>query len=251
MKRNRQAVQERRETKRSTRGRQVTSQGIQEYEKVTFIKRVVPANEFQSDLLRATEVADAIFVDAPAGCGKTFVVMSCVSDWLKKNEIKKIILTRPSVGMGNSLGMLKGSLREKFEPYLMPMVDVLVDRYGREFYETQLNNHNIEFVPLEYIRGRSFDNAVIICDESQNTTPDEAYSIMTRLGQNSKIFFLGDHTQNDLRGKTGLEWAIDFIDRHSLFDFAAIVEGESDDIVRSGFCKAVVQAKELDRKEGR
>lgn len=248
MKRNRQVVQDRRENKRTARGRQVTERGLQEYEKVTFIHRVNPIGEFQHDLVETMEERDAVFVVAPAGSGKTFVVMSYVADWLKKNDVKKIILTRPSVGMGKSLGMLPGSLREKFEPYLMPLVDVLVNRYGREFYETQLNNKNIEFVPLEYIRGRSFDNAVIICDEAQNTTPDEIYSIMTRLGENSKLFFLGDNTQNDLRGETGLEWAVDFIDRHKLYEFAGIVEGTSDDIVRSGFCKAVVKAKEADMR---
>jgi phosphate starvation-inducible PhoH-like protein len=194
---------------------------------------------------------EAVFVDAPAGSGKTFVVMSIVSDWLKQGKIKKVVLSRPSVGMGNSLGLLPGDIKEKFSPYLAALIDVLTKRYGNGYYETQLSNKNIEFVPLEYIRGRSFDDAVVIIDEFQNTTEDDAYTIMTRLGEGSKMICLGDHTQNDLRGRvTGLEWVIDFIDRHDLYDYADIVEGDSDDIVRSPFCKAVVKARERDL-EGR
>jgi phosphate starvation-inducible PhoH-like protein len=152
--------------------------------------------------------------------------------------------------MGASLGLLPGDIKEKFEPYLAALIAVLTNRYGNGYYETQLSNKNIEFVPLEYIRGRSFDDAVVIVDEFQNTSENDAYTIMTRLGEGSKMICLGDHTQNDLRGRTtGLEWAIDFIDRHKLFDYADFVEGNSDDIVRSPFCKAVVQARERDLGE--
>lgn len=244
---NRKAIQDRRE-KKSERGRVVTHHAVEE---IRLARPINPIGIFQKELLTSITYKDATFVDAPAGSGKTFVVMSTVADWLKSGKIEKIILSRPTVGMGNSLGLLPGDIKEKFSPYLAALIDVLTKRYGVGYYETQLANKNIEFVPLEYIRGRSFDNAVVIIDEFQNTSEDDAYTIMTRLGDGSKMICLGDHTQNDMKGRdNGLEWAIDFIDRHNLYDFADIVEGDSDDIVRSPFCKAVVKARELDIRGG-
>lgn len=243
---NRQSRQERRE-KKAPKGREVTRHAHIEIE---LARKIEPRTEFQRELLSAINTKDAVFANAPAGTGKTYVVMSTVADWLKSQKIDKIILSRPTVGMGNSLGLLPGSIRDKFEPYLAALVQVLTDRYGVGYYESQLNNKNIEFVPLEYIRGRSFEKAVVIIDEFQNTDPETAYTIMTRLGEESKMFCLGDVTQNDLKNReTGLDWAIDFIDRHNLFHLAEFVEGGSEDIVRSKFCKAVVQARERDLRQ--
>lgn len=227
--------------------RKTSKHSQREFSEVTLAKPVIPMNEFQKELDQAITHSQVVFVDAPAGCGKTHVIMSNVIDWLKSGKIKKIILSRPSVGMGRTLGLLPGSMRDKFEPYLMPLIEVVKRRYGVGFYESQLGNNNIEFVPLEYLRGRSFEDAVVILDEFQNTKPDEAYSVMTRLCESSQLFCLGDSEQNDLGGETGLEWAIDFIERHNLEKFASVVEGTSDDIVRSGFCKAIVKAMESEK----
>ncbi|AEZ66312.1 PhoH family protein [Pectobacterium atrosepticum] len=240
---NRQERQSRRE-KKASRERVVTPRAKEEVE---LAKAIQTRTHFQKSLLSAVNQKDAVFVNGPAGTGKTFVVMSTVIDWLKSGKIKKIVLSRPTVGMGNSLGLLPGDIREKFEPYLAALVQVIKDRYGANYYETQLNNKNIEFVPLEYVRGRSFEDSVVIVDEFQNTDEETAYTIMTRLGEGSKMFCLGDITQNDMKGKeSGLDWAIDFIDRHNLFHLMEFVEGSSDDIVRSEICKAVVKAREKD-----
>lgn len=242
---NRQSRQDRRE-KKARNGREVTRHA---HEEVELAREVRPRTEFQQDLLEALEEKSAVFANAPAGTGKTFVVMSKVIDRLKSGQIKKIVLSRPTVGMGNSLGLLPGDIREKFEPYLAALVQVIKDRYGANYYETQLNNKNIEFVPLEYVRGRSFEDSVVIIDEFQNTDEETAYTIMTRVGQSSQLICLGDVTQNDMKGRvSGLNWAIDFIDRHNLFHLAEFVEGTSSDIVRSDFCKAVVKAREKDLK---
>lgn len=240
---NRQERQSRRE-KKASRERVVTPRAREEVE---LAKAIQTRTHFQESLLSAVNQKDAVFVNGPAGTGKTFVVMSTVIDWLKSGKIKKIVLSRPTVGMGNSLGLLPGDIREKFEPYLAALVQVIKDRYGANYYETQLNNKNIEFVPLEYVRGRSFEDSVVIVDEFQNTDEETAYTIMTRLGEGSKMFCLGDITQNDMKGKeSGLDWAIDFIDRHNLFHLMEFVEGSSEDIVRSEICKAVVKAREKD-----
>ena len=244
MKRNRQAVQERRESKKAKLGRIVTNHAEQE---ISIAPAIQPKNEFQRDLIASLDGFDVTIAEAPAGSGKSFIVMSKVADWLKSGKIDKIILSRPAVGMGNTLGLLKGGMREKFEPYLLSLVDVITQRYGYGFYETCLSNKTIEFAPVEYIRGRSFNGAVVIIDEAQNLIPKETYAIMTRLGEESKMVFLGDRTQNDMKGRTGIEWAIDFCDRHGLTgDLVSVVEGDSDDIVRSGFCKAVVKGMEKD-----
>lgn len=243
---NRQARLDREEEKKASKVRAVTHHA---HEESAMKKPIVPRNNFQKSLDSAIRQKDAVFVNSPAGTGKTYVVMTTVIDWLKSGKIKKIILSRPTVGMGNSLGLLPGDIREKFEPYLAALVQVIKDRYGANFYESQLNNKNIEFVPLEYVRGRSFEEAVVIVDEFQNTDEETAYTIMTRLGESSKMFCLGDITQNDMKGRqSGLDWAIDFIDRHNLFHLAEFVEGCSDDIVRSDFCREVVKAREKDLK---
>lgn len=240
--------QSRRESRREMRREAlVTQHGKREYKEVVLQKPIVPQNQFQSELLNAIKTKQVVFTDAPAGCGKTFVITSTVIDALKSGKIQKIILSRPSVGMGNSLGLLPGGLREKYEPYLMPIIDVIKQRYGNGFYECQLGNGNIEFVPLEYLRGRSFNDAIVIVDEFQNTKPDEAYSIMTRLGETSQLFCMGDTAQHDMRGESGLDWATNFIDKHDLYEFAELVDGDSDDIVRSGFCKVVVKAMESEK----
>lgn len=242
---NRQERQTRRE-KKAGRERVVTPRAREEIE---LARPIQAKGHFQKSLLSAITQKDAVFIDSPAGTGKTYVVMSTVIDWLKSGKIKKIVLSRPTVGMGNSLGLLPGPIREKFEPYLAALVQVITDRYGAGYYETQLSNKNIEFVPLEYIRGRSFEDSVVIVDEFQNTDEDTAYTIMTRLGEGSKMFCLGDVTQNDMKGReSGLDWAMDFIDRHNLFHLMEFVEGTSDDIVRSPICKAVVKAREKDLK---
>lgn len=237
---NRQRVQQRRVEKKADVAM------ISEYARNEMKEGVKPKNDFQSNLLASIRNQQVTVAEAPAGSGKTFITMSEVSDWLKSGKIDRIIMSRASVGMGNTLGMLKGGMRDKFEPYLLAMVDVLTARYGAGFYETALNNKRIEFVPLEYVRGRSFENSVVIIDEFQLVKPDEAYTILTRLGEESKLICLGDRTQNDLHGQTGIEWMIDFSERHDLDEYVSIVQGTSDDIVRSGFCKAMVKAREKD-----
>lgn len=140
---NRQERQTRRE-KKVIRERAVSPRAREE---VQLARKIEPKTHFQRELLAALVGKDAVFANGPAGTGKTFVVMSTVIDWLKSGEINKIILSRPTVGMGDSLGLLPGGIREKFEPYLAALVDVIVKRYGQGYYETQLSNKNIEFVP--------------------------------------------------------------------------------------------------------
>ncbi len=245
-KRNKQSVSNDRWACKNQNGRQVRD------EDHSYVAEAVePMNQVQSEFLNdMREKALAVFM-APAGAGKSFIAASEACDWLKSGDFDKIYLTRPNVGMGKSLGSLKGDLRAKFEPLLLPLIDVIKERYGAGFYESALNNGTIEFVPMEYIRGRSIKDVVIV-DEAQNTTPDEMYTLLTRIADGGILIAIGDPTQNDLRGETGIEWLVDFVDRHEdLQEFVGVTEATSDDIVRGGLCKMTVKAREKDIANGK
>jgi phosphate starvation-inducible PhoH-like protein len=209
------------------------------------VKPVQAKNDFQKKVFRALATKQVLVISSPAGTGKSFLTMTAASDALMKGETDKIFLARPAVGMGNSLGMLKGTLREKYEPYLMPLIEVLIDRYGRGVYETGLNNGTIELTPFEYLRGRNLNGWAIV-DECQCCSASELYSVLTRITEGGKLILLGDKTQSDINGLDGMSWLHDFVHRHNLYDTVEFIEGSSDDIVRSNFVKAIVKAKEAD-----
>ena len=240
MKRNKPKVREERRAKKEQTGRVLSPK----WETERQLPRITPKTEFQRELIRSLLTQTVTVGNAVAGTGKSYCTMSIISDQLRNGQIEKIYLSRPSVGMGKSLGLLPGSLRDKFEPYLMPLVEVMVKRHGAAWYETALGNKQIEFVPLEYLRGRSFEDAFVIIDEAQNVSPNEMYTILTRIGEGGKLAVLGDPNQYDLRGENGIDWVTDFAYNHQLENFIGVCEADSDDIVRSGFCKAVVKARE-------
>lgn len=241
MKRNRKSVQEARQSRHESEGRVIRDK----FQSEVYLKPPVKAmNAKQKEFLAALANYNVVVFSAPAGVGKSFLTMSECTDWMKKGYYNKMVISRPSVGMGNTLGLLPGSMREKYEPYLLPMIDVICERYGRGYYENSVSAGAIELVPLEYIRGRSFKGIVVV-DEAQNVTPDEMYTIITRLAEGSKLIIIGDPTQNDLKRGNGIDWLKSFVnDNPELKDEICVVEATSDDIVRSGLCKAVVKAKE-------
>lgn len=204
-------------------------------------------NDFQKNVLRALNHKQIVVIKAPAGCGKSYLTMCTASDWLMKGTIDKITLTRPAVGMGKTLGLLKGDLDAKFDPYLAPLIEVFTDRYGKGKFETALNAGNIEKVPLEYIRGRNI-RGVAILEEAQNTTPDEMFALITRVTEEGKLFVIGDPVQTDMKQESGLVWLYNFVKRNNLHEYIEIIEATSDDIVRGGLCKAFVQAMEKEDK---
>ena len=239
-KRNKQQVVDDRWDKKEATGRTVSTQKKENYVQ----KPVVAKNGKQREFLRALCTHQVVVFIAPAGVGKSFLTMSEVTDWFKKGEVDKIMLSRPAVGMGNTIGLLKGGLVEKYTPFLLPLIDVVKERYGTGFYENCLNNGSIEMLPLEYIRGRNISQVAVV-DEFQNCTPDEAYTMITRIAEGGKLILLGDPTQNDLRGKNALQWLPEFLEENpELAEDIAIVEAISDDIVRGGLCKKTVKAKE-------
>jgi len=142
--------------------------------------------------------SDLVFGIGPAGCGKTYLAVIIGVMLLKKGEIERIVITRPVVEAGESLGFLPGDLKEKVDPYLRPLYDAFHDVLGIEVTEKMVGRGQIEIAPLAYMRGRTLENAYVVLDEAQNTTKEQMKMFLTRLGENSKMIVTGDVTQIDL-----------------------------------------------------
>ena len=189
---------------------------------------------------------DLTFGIGPAGTGKTFLAVLMAVSYLKKGDIFKIIITRPAVEAGESLGFLPGDLKEKIDPYLMPIYDALDAILGNEQKNKLIEKGVIEVIPLAYMRGRTLDEAFIILDEAQNTTDKQMLMFLTRLGFNSKMVVNGDITQVDLnisRQKSGLKLAYD-----KLRDIRNIgfIEFSSSDVVRNPLVQTIIEKFKID-----
>lgn len=184
---------------------------------------------------------DINFAIGPAGTGKTYLAVACAVDALKKDEVHRIVLVRPAVEAGERLGFLPGDLAQKVDPYLRPLYDALYEMLGFEQVNQFLSKNTIEIAPLAYMRGRTLNDAFIILDESQNTTPKQMKMFLTRIGFNSKAVITGDITQIDLeQNKTsGLLHIIKILKNISGISFTSF---ESIDIVRHPLVQKIVEA---------
>jgi phosphate starvation-inducible PhoH-like protein len=181
------------------------------------------------------------FATGPAGTGKTWVCASLAADALREKRIEKIIVTRPAVEAGESLGFLPGEMEEKFSHYLIPFEEVMVERLGTGAYEYHKRMGNIEGAPLAYMRGRTFKNAIIILDEAQNTTPEQMKMFLTRIGEGSRMIVNGDVGQTDIRGKSGLA---DAVERVTWIPTVGHVRFERRDVVRHGVIQEILESYE-------
>lgn len=193
-----------------------------------------PRTNNQRDLWDYMKTHDQVFILGPAGTGKTYVAATFAADLYTLKEIDKIVITRPHVAVGKDIGYLPGTLEEKTYPWALPVLDVLTKHLGKGAVETGIKNGNIEMAPLALMRGRSFDKAFIIVDETQNITTHELKMLLTRVGEDSKIVLNGDVQQSDLKEADGLSKVIHLAKKHMLD--IPIVEFGVDDIVRSGIC---------------
>lgn len=187
---------------------------------------------------------DVVFGIGPAGTGKTYLAMAMAIRAFKNKEVSRIILTRPAVEAGESLGFLPGDLQEKVDPYLRPLYDALFDILGAETYIKYKERGLIEIAPLAYMRGRTLDSAFIILDEAQNTTPEQMKMFLTRLGNGSKAIVTGDITQIDLpKGKSsGLKQAEAILKGVKGIDFAYFSKS---DVVRHKLVQRIIEAYEM------
>ncbi len=159
---------------------------------------ILPKTPGQREYIRAMQTHDMVFGIGPAGTGKTYLAMAMAIHALKKEQVTRIILTRPAVEAGEALGFLPGDLKEKIMPYLRPLYDALHDMLEAEEVQRYMERGVIEIAPLAYMRGRTLNRSFIVLDEAQNTTTEQMFMFLTRLGAESRAVVTGDHTQIDL-----------------------------------------------------
>jgi len=201
---------------------------------------IIPKTDKQRDLIEAIKTSSQVIVFGPAGTGKTYVTGTLAADMFVAKKIEKIIITRPMISVGKDIGILPGELLDKVAPWALPVLDILIKHLGKATVEIALKSGNIEIAPLALMRGRSFDDAFIICDETQNITTAELKMLLTRVGEGTIIVLNGDVQQTDLRGDSGLVTITNIAKKHKLP--VPIIEFGLDDIVRSDICAMWVRA---------
>ncbi len=212
-------------------------------------KPVKPKTLGQKKYVDAIKNGMITFGLGPAGTGKTYLAMAMAVTAFKNNEVARIILTRPAIEAGEKLGFLPGDLQSKIDPYLRPLYDALYQIMGAESFLKNSERGLIEVAPLAYMRGRTLDNAFIILDEAQNTTPAQMKMFLTRIGFGSKVVITGDSTQKDLPAGSisGLEVAVNVVKN---IEDISICSLTSKDVVRHPLVQRIVKAYEEYEKKG-
>lgn len=206
-------------------------------------KPVKPKTAGQKKYVDAIRNNMIVFGLGPAGTGKTYLAMAMAITAFKNNEVGRIILTRPAIEAGEKLGFLPGDLQSKIDPYLRPLYDALYQIMGADSFQKNMEKGLIEVAPLAYMRGRTLDNAYIILDEAQNTTPAQMKMFLTRIGFGSKVVITGDRTQKDLApgSVSGLDVAVRVLSKVDEIEFCNLT---SKDVVRHPLVQKIVKAYE-------
>ena len=202
----------------------------------------------QQKIVKAIDESDMTFVIGPAGSGKTYTAVALAVRVLKNKEVRRIILTRPAVEAGESIGFLPGDMKEKLDPYLQPLYDALIDMLPPAKLQGYMETGVIQIAPLGFMRGRTLDHAFVILDEAQNSTQAQMKMFLTRMGNSAKFVVTGDITQIDLpkAGKSGL---IESWNLLKGIEGISFVKLDASDIIRHGIVKKIVAAyDELEKK---
>ena len=221
------------------------SKKLEDKQEVEYHFSILPKNQKQDSLINAIKLSPITVTTGCAGTGKTYCSVGTAADLYKSGRYKKIVLARANVPTGKSLGSFPGDIKEKLTPWLMPMLDVLKKAFGPGKFAYMIEKELIEMQPIETIRGRSYENTVVLVDEAQNLTFDDLKAISTRLGENSKLVLMGDPAQSDVKNGQDLLKFCNLIKRGGI-DVPVITFG-ADDIVRSDIVASLVK---LFLKEG-
>jgi phosphate starvation-inducible PhoH-like protein len=208
---------------------------------------VIPKTPGQRDYVRAIREHDVVFGVGPAGTGKTYLAMAMAVSALKKEQVGRIVLTRPAVEAGEALGFLPGALEEKILPYLRPLYDALYDMLETDEIQKFMDRGIIEIAPLAYMRGRTLNHSFVVLDEAQNTTAEQMFMFLTRLGNESKCVITGDRTQIDLprHKRSGLLEAVEVLQN---VEGLAIRSLSRKDVVRHPLVQKIINAYEMHRE---
>ncbi|MCR5762350.1 MAG: PhoH family protein [Treponema sp.] len=211
-------------------------------------RKVYPRTRGQAEYVKLLRSCDMVIAEGPAGSGKTYLAVAEAIRLVLNHEVNSIVLTRPVVEAGESLGYLPGDLQEKINPYIKPLYDSMNAVLPRETVRKMTESGIIEIAPLAYMRGRTLNDSVIILDEAQNTTREQMKMFLTRMGEGSKVFVTGDLSQVDLSRHvgSGLAHAMNIL---SNIPGIAIKQLSSQDVVRNGLVKRIIQAYENEKKE--
>ena len=209
-----------------------------------------PRTDHQAQYIKQMQTHDITFGVGPAGTGKTFLAVACAVDAFERDQVKRILLTRPTVEAGERLGFLPGDLSQKVDPYLRPLYDALYDLLGFDKVQRMFERNQIEIAPLAFMRGRTLNQSFIILDEAQNTTPEQMKMFLTRIGFGSKAVITGDVTQVDLRHGTlsGLIDARNVL--HGVRDIGFTIF-QANDVVRHPLVQSIVTAYEAHGRHSR
>lgn len=202
----------------------------------------------QQRLVDAVKTNEMVFAIGPAGTGKTYTAVALAVRALKNKEIRRIILTRPAVEAGESLGFLPGDLRDKLDPYLQPLYDALRDMIPQQKLLSYWEDNTIEIAPLAFMRGRTLDNAFVILDEAQNATSSQLKMFLTRMGRNAKFIITGDITQIDLprNQRSGLVHATQILGN---IEGISVIQLDNSDVVRHRLVTKIIRAYEKGGEE--
>lgn len=202
----------------------------------------------QRKLVKAVNEKDMVFAIGPAGTGKTYTAVACAVRALKNKQVRRIILTRPAVEAGENLGFLPGDMKEKLDPYMMPLYDALRDMIPAEKLLSFIELGVIEIAPLAFMRGRTLDKAFVILDEAQNATVSQMKMFLTRMGMTANFVITGDVSQIDLPKKqqSGLTYAVD---RLNNIEEIGIVRLNKNDVIRHNLVKKIIEAFEIEKDE--
>lgn len=212
-------------------------------------KPLLPMNDKQKEFMDLIRKKSCIVATGFAGTSKSYIPAAMAADMYRLGQVSKIIVTRPAISSSKSIGFLKGDVNEKMQNWLGPVITVLKERMGNGAYDVALNSGDVQFIPLEHLKGSSFNNSFVIIEEASDLTKEELIKIVTRIGKGTTMTITGDILQSELAHGAGLNWLSNFITRNNMQEHFGFVEfNDYSHIVRSGIVKDFLI--NLHREEG-